>query len=210
MNSSPADGAPESPSIPAGIEGLALLNKRPFSSNNARTRPNSVPANKISPLFKIPCCTNIVAMTPRPLSSVASITVPRAKPVRGALSSIISACNKIASNSSSIPCPVLDETSTNILSPPHDSETMSCWASSDFIFSLSVPSLSILVSAIMTGILAARACLIASMVCGITPSSAATTKTAISVTSVPRARIAEKAAWPGVSRKVITPLSVCA
>ena len=37
---------------------------------------------------------------------------------------------------------------------------------------------------------------------GITPSSAATTSTTMSVTLAPRARIAEKAAWPGVSRKV--------
>ena len=37
---------------------------------------------------------------------------------------------------------------------------------------------------------------------GITWSSAVTTSTTISVTSAPRARMAEKAAWPGVSRKV--------
>lgn len=47
-----------------------------------------------------------------------------------------------------------------------------------------------------------------SLVCSITPSSAATTKTTISVTCAPRDRIAVKAAWPGVSRKVIiSPLS---
>ena len=49
---------------------------------------------------------------------------------------------------------------------------------------------------------AALACWIASTVCGMTPSSAATTSTTMSVTLAPRARIAEKAAWPGVSRKV--------
>ena len=42
----------------------------------------------------------------------------------------------------------------------------------------------------------------ASMVWGITPSSAATTSTTMSVTLAPRARIWLKAAWPGVSRKV--------
>jgi hypothetical protein len=36
-----------------------------------------------------------------------------------------------------------------------------------------------------------------------TPSSAATTSTTISVTLAPRARMALKAAWPGVSMKVI-------
>ena len=44
---------------------------------------------------------------------------------------------------------------------------------------------------------------IASIVCGMTPSSAATTSTTMSVTLAPRARIAVKAAWPGVSMKVI-------
>ncbi len=50
---------------------------------------------------------------------------------------------------------------------------------------------------------AARAWLMASSVCGITPSSAATTSTAISVTLAPRARISVKASWPGVSTKEI-------
>ena len=51
------------------------------------------------------------------------------------------------------------------------------------------------------GTLAARAWLIASSVWGMTPSSAATTITAMSVTRAPRARIAVNASWPGVSRK---------
>ena len=42
-----------------------------------------------------------------------------------------------------------------------------------------------------------------SFVCGITPSSAATTRTAMSVTFAPRARMAVNASWPGVSRNVI-------
>lgn len=49
---------------------------------------------------------------------------------------------------------------------------------------------------------ASWAILIDSIVCSITPSSAATTKTTISVTFAPLARIAEKAACPGVSRNV--------
>ena len=36
-----------------------------------------------------------------------------------------------------------------------------------------------------------------------TPSSAATTSTAMSVTFAPRARMAVNASWPGVSRKVM-------
>ena len=65
-------------------------------------------------------------------------------------------------------------------------------------------SLSILLTATMNGTSAARAWSIASIVCGMTPSSAATTMTATSVIFAPRARIAVKASWPGVSRKVIS------
>ena len=53
------------------------------------------------------------------------------------------------------------------------------------------------------GTSAALAWLMASMVWGMTPSSAATTSTTMSVTSAPRARILVKASWPGVSMKVI-------
>jgi hypothetical protein len=42
------------------------------------------------------------------------------------------------------------------------------------------------------------------MVCGITPSSAATTRTTMSVASAPRARMAVNASWPGVSMKVMS------
>jgi hypothetical protein len=56
--------------------------------------------------------------------------------------------------------------------------------------------------ATMIGTPADLAWLMASMVWGITPSSAATTSTTMSVMLAPRARMDEKAAWPGVSRKV--------
>ena len=55
---------------------------------------------------------------------------------------------------------------------------------------------------------AALAWLIASSVWGIIPSLAATTKITTSVVFAPRALIEEKAAWPGVSIKVIKPLEV--
>ena len=64
-------------------------------------------------------------------------------------------------------------------------------------------SRSTLVTATTIGTSAARAWLIASTVCGITPSSAATTSTTMSVASAPRARMAVNASWPGVSMKVI-------
>ncbi len=68
--------------------------------------------------------------------------------------------------------------------------------------------LSILFIATTIGTPAALAWAIASLVCGITPSSAATTRMTMSVALAPRARIAVKAAWPGVSRKVIMPRGV--
>jgi len=62
---------------------------------------------------------------------------------------------------------------------------------------------SILLMATMIGTPAALEWLIASAVCGMTPSSAATTRITMSVALAPRARIWVNAAWPGVSRKVI-------
>jgi hypothetical protein len=67
--------------------------------------------------------------------------------------------------------------------------------------------LSILLIATIIGTPAALVWLIASIVCGIRPSSAATTSTTMSVTLAPRARISVNASWPGVSRKVIFDLS---
>ena len=63
--------------------------------------------------------------------------------------------------------------------------------------------MSILLMATISGTPAALAWLIASTVCGITPSSAATTSTTMSVTLAPRWRMAVNASWPGVSMKVI-------
>jgi hypothetical protein len=54
-----------------------------------------------------------------------------------------------------------------------------------------------------------RAWLSASSVCGMTPSSPATTRTTMSTAVAPRARMAVKAAWPGVSTMVrVCPLRV--
>ena len=114
-----------------------------------------------------------------------------------------SAVNKIAAIRSSIPLPERAETLTNMVCPPYSSAiklySVNCWR----ILSGLAPSLSILFTATTIGTSAAWAWFNASIVCGITPSSAATTSTAISVTFAPRARIAVNASWPGVSIKVI-------
>ena len=67
--------------------------------------------------------------------------------------------------------------------------------------------MSILLIATIIGTPAALVWLIASIVCGFSPSSAATTRMTMSVTLAPRARISVNASWPGVSRKVTFDLS---
>ena len=90
-----------------------------------------------------------------------------------------------------------------MVSPPYSSATspysVSCWR----ILAGFAPSLSILFTATTIGTSAAWAWLSASTVCGITPSSAATTRITMSVTFAPRARMAVNASWPGVSMNVI-------
>ena len=94
------------------------------------------------------------------------------------------------------------ETSTNIVSPPYSSAIRLYSVSCCRIFSGFASGLSILLTATTIGTFAAWAWFSASIVWGITPSSAATTRIAMSVTSAPRARMAVNASWPGVSMKV--------
>ena len=89
------------------------------------------------------------------------------------------------------------------VSPPQSSGIRPRSASSFLTRSGLALGLSILLIATTIGTLAARAWSIASTVCGMTPSSAATTSTTMSVTLAPRARIMVNASWPGVSRKTI-------
>ena len=95
------------------------------------------------------------------------------------------------------------ETSIDWTSPPSASTWISSRSSSFCTRLASAPGLSILLMATMIGTPAALAWAIASLVCGMTPSSPATTSTTMSVTLAPRARMAVNASWPGVSRKVI-------
>ena len=96
------------------------------------------------------------------------------------------------------------EISTMMVSPPHSSGTRPCSESCCLTRFGSALSRSILLMATMIGTSAALAWLMASIVWGMTPSSAATTRTTMSVTSAPRARMAVNASWPGVSMKVIS------
>ena len=102
-----------------------------------------------------------------------------------------------------MPMPCSADTSMNIVSPPYSSATrpnsVSCWRT----FAGFAPSLSTLFTATTIGTPAAWAWFSASIVCGMMPSSAATTRIAMSVTWAPRARMAVNASWPGVSMKVM-------
>ena len=131
------------------------------------------------------------------------MTVPSAERSGLALRSSTSACSGIASSNLSRLSFCLAETSTSSVSPPRLSTWTSCCSNSVRTRSGLASGLSILLIATISGTCAALAWLIASIVCGMTPSSAATTSTTMSVTLAPRARIAVKAAWPGVSMKVI-------
>ena len=107
--------------------------------------------------------------------------------------------------SSRLPRPVrwVADTSTNCVSPPNSSATSPYSVSWARTRCGSEPSLSTLLTATTIGTPAACAWFSASVVCGFTPSSAATTRTTRSVVSAPRARMAVNASWPGVSMKVI-------
>ncbi|MEY3958096.1 MAG: hypothetical protein RJA37_699 [Verrucomicrobiota bacterium] len=104
--------------------------------------------------------------------------------------------------SSFMPVPFRAETGLVIVSPPQSSGVMPRCCICCFTRSTFAP----LASTLFTAHTMAPACfwanLRASSVCGMKPSSAATTSTATSVTLAPRSRILAKAAWPGVSRKV--------
>ena len=95
------------------------------------------------------------------------------------------------------------ETSTKRVSPLKSSAINSYCIISFLILLIFFSGRSHLLIATIIGTLAAFACLIASTVCGLMPSSAATTNTTISVILDPLALISVKAACPGVSIKVI-------
>ena len=200
---SPACGTSTRPVISTGTDGPAVSTRCPRSLVITRTRPTDIPATIVSPVFKVPFCTSSVATGPRPLSRRASMTIPLPARLGFAFSSFSSATKRMDSSSLSIFICVLAETGTQMTSPPHSSGINSYSVSCCIILSGDAPGLSILLIATMMLMFAAFAWLIASTVCGMIPSSAATTKTAISVACAPRARIEVNAAWPGVSKNVI-------
>ena len=171
--------------------------------NIALIRPQLVPAMISSPTRKVPLLTNTVDTYPRPLSKLDSMILPVARRLGLAFKSSISASKSTFSSNSLTPIPFFALISWHWYFPPHSSTKRFICAKSSRILSGFAPGLSILLMANTIGTLAACACAIASLVVGITLSSAAIMIMAISVTCVPRARMAVKASWPGVSKKVI-------
>lgn len=186
-----------------GMDGPDVSTRFPRSSSKARTRPDRCPQMKSWPTASVPLCTSTVATGPLPGSSMLSMTVPRAARFGLAFLSSSSACTSTFSKSASTPVPVFAEIGWAIVSPPNSSSTTPCWRSSCFTLSTLAEGKSILLIAMTIGTPAFLAWLIASIVCGMTRSSAATTSTTKSVTCAPRARMAVKAWWPGVSRNVM-------
>ncbi len=192
--------------ISTGMDGPALLRALPRSSNIARTLPGAVPETKAWPGTSVPCWMMTVASGPFWLSRRASRTTPWAGTLGLALSSRTSARRRIISRRSSMFFLSRAETETLIVLPPQSSTRRLSLASCCLTRSMLASGLSILLMATMMGTLAARAWSMASLVWGMTPSSAATTRTTMSVTLAPRARRRVKASWPGVSTKVIGPV----
>ena len=115
----------------------------------------------------------------------------------------MSAVNNTISSSLSIPSPFIAEIGTIIVSPPHSSAIKLFSANCPLTRSGLAVSLSILLIATTIFALAFLAKRIASRVCGLTPSSAATTIITTSVKVAPCCLRAAKASCPGVSSKVI-------
>ncbi len=200
---SPARGTSWSPRIATGSPGPADFTRRPCSLNIALIRPQVSSTTTASPTRRVPVWTSTVAMGPRLRSISASTMAPTAGRSGFAFSSRISEATSIVSSRSWMPSFVLAETSTQGTSPPYSSIVTLRSASCCLTRSGLASGRSTFVIATTMGTPAARAWSIASRVWGITPSSAATTSTARSVTCAPRARMAVNASWPGVSRKVM-------
>ncbi len=120
----------------------------------------------------VPSWIRTVATAPLALSSLASRTVPVPCDVGIALRFIISTVRESMSRRSSMPILFLAEIGTATVVPPKSSVTMPYVIRSCLTLSGVDPGLSILLIATMIGTLAALQWLIASMVWGMTPSSA--------------------------------------
>ena len=198
---------PAGPALRPAVDGPALSTVRAaIVEQRAHAAPLACRRRRCRRPCSVPRCTSRVATAPRPRSSLASITAPCAGAIRVGLQ-----LQHFGLQQDALPRACRDWSSSwprprpPARRRPCSSTTSSC-CSSSLPHALGLASgLSILLMATMIGTFAALAWRIASTVCGMMPSSAATTSTTMSVTLAPRARISVKAAWPGVSMKVILP-----
>ncbi len=123
----------------------------------ARTLPTIVPAISVSPTRSVPSCTRIVATGPRPLSSLASSTVPDAFRFGLAFSSLNSVTSSTISSSAGMFSRFFADSGTVTVWPPQSSGTSPRSDSSFFTRSGLAFALSILLIATRIGTLAARA-----------------------------------------------------
>ena len=193
-SSSPTFGVSSKPEISAGMPGVAFLIFSPRSLSIVFTLPAAAPQMKGIPTLSVPLCTITVAELPLPCSKRDSMMEARQLARGLAFSSSTSACRQRRSSRLSMPAPVAAETSTHSTSPPKSvgmsPSSISCVRTRVG----SAAGRSHLLTATMIVLLAALACIMASLVCGMMPSLAATTSTTMSVTSAPRARISVKMA----------------
>ena len=162
-----------------------------------------LPLTKKSPFFKLPFVTSTVDTGPFPWSIRDSKITPMALTSKSAFRSRRSDWRIIFFLSLSKFFLVLAEISANKVSPLNSSAMSSYSKSWFFTFWGSALGKSHLLIATIIGTFAAFECFMASIVWGLTPSSAATTKITMSVTFDPLALISVKAACPGVSINVI-------
>ena len=203
IKSSPAFDAPFIPIISTGVAGSAISIFFPWSFIIALTLPHFSPLTKKSPFLKVPAVIITFTTGPLPISIFDSNTIPFASVSKSVFKSNNSAWRTIESTSFSRFCLVLVEISTIKVSPERSSAINSYSNNWFFIFCGSASERSHLFIATTIGTPAALACFIDSIVWGLTPSSAATTKITMSVNLDPLALISVNAAWPGVSIKVI-------
>ena len=123
-------GHRDRPSTWTGVDGPAVLTCSPLSLIIARTLPHAAPATIGSPTLSSPLSTSTVATGPRPLSRLASSTMPLARPV-GVGAEVLELGDHDAAGRAGRRCrgPGVADISTTIVSPPHDSGTSSCSAS---------------------------------------------------------------------------------
>ena len=202
---SPAAGGLSKPRISTGVPGVASFTFSPRKSSSARTLPQASPATMPSPTRSVPrrdehrgdrAAADVqTAFDDRPGGLRLCVGVELELGVRDEQDLLEEIVDPLAGLGGDVgelrrPAPLLR---LEARAPTSSWRTFCEFAS----------GLSILLTATSTGTSAALAWLIDSMVCGMTPSSAATTSTAMSVTFAPRARRAVNASWPGVSRKVM-------